>query len=252
MRCLPTLLWALAALIGGNAAHATDLRLLTISGFRAVVFDMVPIFERESGHKVRVEYDSLPALVRRIEAGEKFDVVVLTQSALDLMVGEKKIVDESITPLAKVGYAAAARLSIPRPDVSNTEAFRRTLLSVRSVAYINPSSGAPGALYLRQLFQRLGVLAEVERKSVLVTSGLAAQRVASGQADLAIQQTNDILAVPGVQYLGPLPAAVQSYTIYSGAIGLGAQDQDAAAALLEALAQVDEAAVLKRRGMEVP
>jgi len=251
MRRLLVPLWALAALIGGNAC-AADLRLLTIAGFRPVALDMVPIFERESGHKVRIEHDTGPALVRRIQAGEKFDVVVLTQQALDLMVGERKIVDESITPLAKQGYAAAAKLSIPRPDVSNIEALRRTLLEVRSVAYINPSAGVPGGLYLRQLFQRLGVLPEVERKSVLVTSGLAAQRVASGQADLAIQQASEILAVPGVQYLGLLPAPIQNYTIYSGAVGLTAQDQDAAAALLETLAQADETAVLKRRAMEVP
>jgi molybdate transport system substrate-binding protein len=250
MRTLLTFLCALLAGVG--AAAAADLKLLTTGAFKPVAMDMVPMFERATGHKVRVENATAGELARRIAGGEKFDVVVLTHQALERMVGQKRILDDSITPLAKVGVGVAVSLSASRPDISNVEAFRRTLLAARAIAYVDPASGGTSGIYLSQLFQTLGIASEVRAKSVMVVGGLAAQRVASGQADIALQQASELLLVPSVQFIGPLPASIQNYTVYSGAIGAQAQDLDAAGLLLEALAKADEVAVLRRKGMEVP
>ena len=248
---LPLLL--LCALVAGApAASAVNLRLLTTGAFKPVALEIVPLFEKMSGHKVTIENDTAGGLNQRISRGESFDVVVLTQQALERMMGASLIVDESITPLAKVGSGAAVSLSAPRPDISNVEAFRRTLLQARSVAYIDPASGGTSGIYLRGLFVTMGIGPQIERKAVMVMGGYAAQRVASGQADIALQQASEIVAVPGVQYVGLIPSQVQSYTVYSGAVGAKARDQDAAAALLEALASTDATLIMKRKGLEIP
>lgn len=249
MRALAVLLCALLAPMGG--ASAVNLKLLTTGAFKPVVLEVVPLFEKLSGHKVQVDNDTAGGINQRLSRGEAFDVVVLPQKALATYIGAKIIIDDSITPLAKVGIGMAAQLSVLRPDISNVEAFRRTLLRARSVAYIDPGSGGTSGIYLRQLFVNLGIGPEMERKSILVNGGLAAQRVASGQAELALQQWSEIVVVPGVQLIGPIPTQVQSYTVYSGAVSARAKDVDAAAALLEALAGAD-ASVLKRKGMEAP
>lgn len=255
MRLSPLFLCGLflcALMAGAPGASAVDLKLLTTGAFKPVAQEIVPIFEKATGHKVRMENDTAGGLNQRIGAGEQFDVVVLTQQALERMMGARIIVDESITPLAKVGIGVGVSLSAPRPDISNVEAFRRTLLRARAVAYIDPSSGGTSGIYLRGLFVTLGIGPQIERKAVLVLGGYAAQRVASGQADIALQQASEIVAVPGVQYVGPIPAQIQNYTVYSGAISPKARDQDAAAALLEALASVDATAIMKRKGLEIP
>lgn len=240
----------MAASFGG--ASAADLKLLTVGAFRLVAQDTVPTFQRESGHKVTIVADSAQRIAQRIARGEAFDVVVLPQQGLDRMVGERKVFDDSITPLARTGLGVAVSLSALRPDISNAESFRRTLLAARSVAYVDPVAGGAGDLYLEQLFQNMGILFEIRAKTVPAIGGYAAQLVASGRAELAIQQASELLAVPGVQFVGLLPATLQRYTVYAGAVSAGAKDVDAAALLLEALARTDEAGVLRRRGMEAP
>lgn len=248
---LTVLIVSLLGLVASTVS-AADLRLLTAGAFKPVALEIVPVFEKVSGHKVRIDNDTAGGINQRLTQGEYFDVVVLTQNGLDSWAGSKKIVDESITPLAKVGIGMAVRLSAPRPDISNVELFRRTLLQARAVAYIDPNSGGTSGMYLRGLWVQLGIEREMERRAVLVNGGLAAQRVANGQADIALQQASELLAVGGVQFVGPIPAQIQSYTVYSGAISAAAKNADAAAALLEALASADATLLLKKKGMEAP
>jgi molybdate transport system substrate-binding protein len=250
MRTILIWLAVLAASLG--SATAADLKLLASNGFRPVAQDMLPIFERATGHKVRIETNTDSTLARRIAAGETFDVAVLPHQALERMVGANRIIDDSLTPLARAGIGVAVGLGALPPDLSSVESFRRALLAARSIAYADPISGGMGGITMNHLFQVLGVGAEVRAKSVMVVGGLAAQSVARGQAEVALEQASDILAVPGVRFAGLLPASLQSYTVYSGAIGAGTRNEDAAALLLEALARADESAVLRRRGMEVP
>ena len=243
----------LGALAFATGADAADIRLLTTGAFKPIALDLIADFERESGHKVTVENDTAGAIVRRINDGNtNFDVVVLTIDALEKMIGENKIVDDTVTPLVRVGVGAAVRLGAPRPDLSNAEAVRRTLLAAKAVAYMDPGAGATSGIYLEQLFQRLGILPQIRAKAVKVVGGLSAQRVASGQADIALQQYSEILQVPGVQYAGLLPPSVQNYTIYAGAVGAKARDRDAALGLLSIFSDPGNEPLLKKRGVEMP
>ncbi len=249
MRFLPALLCALALSTGASAA---DIRLLTTGAFKPIALDIIPGFQKQTGHRVIVQNDTAGGIVRRLNAGEAFDVVVLTEQALEKMVGTGRIADDSITPLIQVGIGVAVRLSAPRPDISNLETFRQTLLSAKAVAYMDPSAGATSGIYLEDLFRRMGILTQIRAKAIKVVGGFAAERVARGDADIALQQNSEILRVAGVQHVGLIPSAVQLYTIYAGAIGAHARDRDAALSLIAAFSDPGVQPILKKHGVEMP
>ncbi len=246
-------LLAVLVLIAGSAAvRADSIKLLTTGAFKPAAQDIVASFERQSGHRVTVVNDTAGALSQRVARGEKFDVLVLTQEGLDALAGSGRIVDLSITPLAKVGIGVGVSLSAPTPDITSVEGFRRTLLAARSVAYIDPASGGSSGIYLTRLFQSMGIAAEIAGKAVLVRGGTAGDRVARGEADIALQQASEIKIVPGIRFAGLLPEQIQNYTIYSGAVAADSAAPQAAVDLLAAFSDSSADPILKRRGLEVP
>jgi molybdate transport system substrate-binding protein len=247
-----TLLAAFLLLAAVSAARADTLKLLTTGAFKPAAQDIVAAFERQTGHKVNIINDTAGALRQRVAGGEKFDVLVLTQEGLDGLVGTKKIDDTSITPLAKVGIGVGVPLSAPQPDIASVEGLRRTLLAARAVAYIDPASGGTSGIYLARLFQTMGIGPEIARKAVLVRGGAAAERVARGDADIALQQASEIKLVPSVKFAGMLPEQIQNYTTYSGAIAADTTALQAATALMAAFSDPSADAILKRRGLEMP
>lgn len=242
-------LLALLLLLVAGAASADDIKVLSAVGYKPILNELGPSYEKQSGHKVRIEYNSPTAITRRLAAGEKFDLLITTQDAIEKLVGENKVIDNSLTLLAKVGVGVATRLSDPLPNVGNMEVLRRTLLTAHAVAYASPNAG--GAFY-PQLFQRLGVLSEVQRKSVTVVGALAAQRVASNQADVALALSSEIVSVPGVRFAGAIPAALQSYIVYAAAMGPQAANSDAVTGLMAWLSNVELDPLLRAKGMEMP
>jgi molybdate transport system substrate-binding protein len=248
------LLAALLVLAATPAVRADTIKLLTTGVFKPVAQDIVPAFERQTGHKVTIVNDTAGALRQRVMGGEKFDVLVLTADGLKALVDTNRIADASIRPLVKVGIGVAVPLSAPQPDISSVEGFRRTLLAARAVAYMDPGGGATSGIYLAKLFESMGVAPEIARKAVLVRggSGLSAERVASGEADIAIQQASELKLVPAVRFAGYLPEQIQQYTIYSGALSADTGVLQAATALLAAFSDPSADAILKRRGLEMP
>jgi molybdate transport system substrate-binding protein len=242
------LLASLLLLIAGTA-FADEIKVLAAVGYKPILNELGSSYEKQSGHKVKIEYDSTSAIVRRLAANEKFDLLITTQDTIEKLLGERKVIDDSLTVLAKVGVGVATRLSDPWPNVGNMEVLRRTLLSAHAIAYASPSAG--GAFY-PQLFQRLGVLSDVQRKSVTVVGGLAAQRVASNQADVALALSSEIVSVPGVRFAGAIPAPLQSYIVYAAAMGLQAGNSDAVTGLMAWLSNVELDPLLRAKGMEMP
>jgi molybdate transport system substrate-binding protein len=240
---------ALFALAGIVPAQAAELKLLTTGAFKPIAQELVPVFERATGHRVTIENDTAGALGRRIAEGEKFDVVVLTPSALAPLY-DKRVLEDSATALARVGIGVAVKEGAHKPDISTLDAFRRSLIAARSIAYIDPASGGTSGIYLAKLFEQLHIADQLKPKSVLVKGGLVAEKVVSGEAEIGMQQASEILAVRGALLVGPLPAEVQLYTLYVGATSQAVRDRTAATALLAALVAPDT--VLRRHGMEAP
>ncbi len=239
-------------LAAAGSASADTLKVLTAGAFKPVVMDLIPDFERQTGHRVTVINDTAGAINQRVRTGEPFDIVIAPTTTLEPLAAEGKIVDESVTPLGKVGIGVAVSLSARQPNIGNAEALRRTLLDAHSVAYVNPAYGGTSGIYVERMFQSMGILSEMRRKAVLANGGLAGELVARGKAEIALQQASELRLVPSIRFVGLLPEGVQNWTVYAGALSRPARNKDSALTLMSIFADPSIEPVLKKRGLEAP
>lgn len=249
MRLLSALLLPTLALTA-TLAQADTIKVLTTGAFKQVVVALVPAFEARTGHKVEVQNDTAGALARRIQGGESFDVLVLTPAGLKTLAAEGKVTAESVAPLAKVAIGVAVKAGAPQPALASVEDFKQAVLAARKVAYIDPAAGGSSGIYLDGLFQRMGIAEAVRAKAVLVPGGLVADKLVSGEADLAIHQISEILPVQGAQLVAPLPEAIQNYTTYAGAVSSSSSHPQAALAFLANLTGTEAAQTIRAKGMQ--
>jgi molybdate transport system substrate-binding protein len=243
-----------AALAAGapRAAAAAEVKVLTAGAFKQVLLTLLPELEKQSGHKLIINNDTVGALSKRIEGGESFDLAVLTPAALENLTGKGKIAPGSSTKLARVGVGVVVKEGAPKPDITSVEAFKKALLAAKSIAYIDPAAGGSSGIYVAGLLEKLGIAGEVKAKSKLIHGGAVAEHIANGEAELGIHQISEILPVKGISLVGPLPAEIQNYTVYAAGIGAHTQARDAAKTLLNVLSGPAAADVLKSKGMERP
>ena len=242
----------LAACLITVGAHADTVKVLTSGAYKPVVLALVPGFEARTGHTVVVSNDTAGALARRVQGGEIFDLLVLTPAGLQPFVADGKVAADSVKPLARVAIGVAIPAGAPPIEVGTVEQFRQALLRARRVAYIDPAAGGSSGIYLDGLFQRMGIAEHVRAKAVLVNGGLVAQKLVTGEADLAVHQISEILPVAGAEFVGPIPEAVQNYTTYAGALSARALHAEAGQAFLDLLAGEAGRAQLAWRGMYPP
>ena len=169
--------------------------MLTAGAFKQVLVALVPEFEKQTGHKVTVENDTVGALTKRIEGGEAFDVAVLTPGAVNGLTGKGKLVAGTRSNLARVGIGVMVKAGAPQPDISSVEAFKRALLAAKSVAYIDPASGGSSGIYVAGLLDKLGIADQVKPKAKLKKGGYVADLIVSGEAELGIHQISEIVPV---------------------------------------------------------
>lgn len=240
----------LTILLLAGPASAAEIKVLSAGAFKPVVAALAPDFEKQTGHKVTIDNDTAGGLARRITGGEAFDLVVIPPGGVEPLVKAGKVVDGSAVRLARVAIGVAVKKGAPAPDIGSVAAFQEALLKARAVAYIDPAAGGSSGIYLSELFVKLGIADRIKPKAVLVPGGLVAERLVNDQADIALHQISEILAVPGATLVGPIPREIQNYTVYAGALGTGARDTAAARALLAALRGPGAEAILKDKGME--
>ena len=238
--------------VGAQTACAAEIKLLTAGAMRAVVVAVLADFEKQTGHKVSLDNDTAGGLSKRIDGGEAFDVAIITPAVVDDLAKKGRIVAGSRIDLAKVGMGVAIKEGAPAPDIGTVDAFKRTLLAAKSVAYIDPKAGGSSGIYFDKLLDRLGIADQVRPKAKLKAGGYVAELVASGEAEIAIHQISEIVPVKGVTLAGPLPAEIQNSTIYAGGIGAAAKDGAAAKALVAFLAGPAIDPILKSKGMQKP
>ncbi len=247
MRVLLVLLFALVA--GG--ASAADLKLLTAGAYKSAAIEIVADFEKKTGHKVTIDNGTAGALQKRVTDGEYFDVLVIPPIPMASLL-RTRVDESSAKELARAGVGMAIKQGAPVPDISEVDGFKKALLAARAIAYIDPAAGGSSGIYLAQLFQQMGIADQLKPKSVLVQGGLVADRIVDGKADIALQQSSELMGVPGVQFVGPIPLMVQNYTIYSGGVALASRNRAAADALLLALANPENGKILKSKGLDSP
>jgi molybdate transport system substrate-binding protein len=231
----------------------TDIKVISGGAFKQVLNALAAQYEKTSGSKLDLTYRTVGQHLQLIESGEEsFDVAVLTPDAIDRLIKDGKVVAGSRADLAKTGVGVVVRAGAPLPDISSVDAFKRTLLAAKSVAYIDPAAGGSSGIYVGKLLERLGIAKDVNAKAKLIHGGAVADHIANGEAEIGIHQISEILAVKGAVQVGPLPADIQNFTVYSAGVGTAAKDraQDAASALVKFLAGSHAGPIIKAKGME--
>jgi molybdate transport system substrate-binding protein len=241
---------ALAAVCGlliSHVAQADEIKLLASGAMHEIGLELIPQFEKSSGHKVTATWTGTVKIKEKIAAGEVFDLVIVGAPEVDRFIADGKMAAGSRVDLAKSGVGVAVRTGAPKPDISSGEAVKKAMLAAKSVAY----SSGPSGVYVQALIQKLGIADEVKPKAKQTAPGTrVGQYLARGEAELGFQQISELIHETGIDYVGPLPADVQNYTNFSSGIGSGAKFQAAAKALQAFLTTPAAAEVIRKNGME--
>ena len=228
-------------------AVAAELRVLAPNAAKESVTEAISSFEKSSGHKVTISWTGTEAITKRIGEGEVADVVVNAAQNIDRLTADGKLTQGTRTDFARSSIGVAVTASATRPNVSSVDELKSALLAAKSIVI---SSGTSGR-YLADLFARLGVAEQIKAKVKQPPSGAQiGDLLAAGEVELGFQQVSELINVKGIQYLGPLPAEIQSYTVYSAAIHSQSTQADLARSFLKALRQPETAAVAKKSGLE--
>ena len=232
----------------GAAAQAGDLHVLASNGVKALLEALVPQAERAIGRHLVIEFNTSAALQPRIEAGEAFDVTVMTSDVLDDLVKAGKIAAGTTVGVARSGISVGFRSGAPKPDIRTPEALKRTLQNAKAITYAQDGASRAHILKMLDVF---GIAEAVNAKTILEQGSIrSTARVASGDAELVLTLISEIMPIKGIELAGPLPAELQTYVSLSAAVGAKASDLTAAKALVAFLASTAIAPTLKAKGME--
>jgi molybdate transport system substrate-binding protein len=251
MKSLLAILAIGLSLAMSQQSKAAELKVVSGGAFKQVLNALAAQYEKETGNKLDITYQTVGQHLALIRDGkEEFDVAVLTPEAIDGLAKEGKVVPGTRVDLAKVGVGVVVKADAPLPDISTVEAFKKSLLAAKSVAYIDPKAGGSSGIYVEGLLEKLGIAKEVNAKAVLVHGGAVADQIADGEAEIGVHQISEILPVAGVTLVGPLPPEIQNYTVYSAGVGSSAKDGIAAHELAKFLSGPHALPIIKAKGME--
>jgi len=237
-----------AVLVPATPAHAAEIKVFCTNGVRAVVEELIPKFEKTTGHKVVISFEPSTQIKKRIDAGEPFDLAMLTTVLVDEEVKAGKLVANTRAFIARSGLGLSIRSGSKKPDITTVDAFKKALLAAKSVTYA--TQGASAAPF-EALVAKLGITDQMKPKYKLrETAAQVGEAVASGAVELGVAPVSEILPVKGVELAGPFPKEVQSYVQLAGAVGANAKEKDAANKLLTFVVFPSNDAVYKAKGME--
>jgi molybdate transport system substrate-binding protein len=228
-------------------AQAAEIRVFSGNGAKAAITELASRFEKATGHRVTIHFEVNPAVKRRIEAGEAFDVAVLNPPVLDDLIRQGRIAGETRAVIGRSGIGVGVREGAPRPDISTVMAFKRALLDANSVAF--PGEGASGK-YFVSLVEKLGMAAEMKSRMRPMPAEYNVETVARGEADLVVVVASRISGVPGVVLVAPIPQELQTWIGFTAGVSAAAREPQAARAMLRFFTAPPAAIVLRAAGVE--
>jgi molybdate transport system substrate-binding protein len=241
----------LLAFAASNQLGAAEIKVFSPGSTEGAFSELLPQFEKASGHKITVEYGPVGALAARVRKGEAVDVAILSEPATDELQKQGKLVAGSTVVIAKVGIGAFVRKGDPKPDISSVDAFLRALARARVIAYADPSLGGSTSILVGELMNSLDITGSIGSKTKLVPPAKPLlDLVAGGGADFGFNPISEILPDPRVELVGPLPAPIQKYTRYVASLVERSPQQDAFKALIAFLSSPEATAVLQAKGFE--
>jgi molybdate transport system substrate-binding protein len=230
--------------------HAAEVTLIAPGGIRAAIDQMIPDFEKKTGHKVKATYGSGGGTKDRVIKGDAFDVPVV-QPPLPEVVASGHVAPASETPLATVWVGVAVRTGAPKPDISTADAVKRMLLGAKAIAYPNAASGAAAGVSFNETLQKLGIAEAMKPKIKIAQGGRGAMELlAKGEVDYGLTFISEIITEPGVEVVGALPKDISTPTGLVGFLAARAKEPEVAKALLAYLSGPEAAKVYTERGMQ--
>jgi len=236
-RWLGALVLVMVGWAGLDAAQAAEVNVLSAGAVRAIVTDLAEAFRRETGHTVRLTFGTVGVIRGKLTSGEPADVVIMTDVAIDDMARQGLVTAGTRSDIARTGMGIGVREGAAKPDISTPEALKHTLLSTKSLVYVDPAQGATSGIHFAGVLQRLGIADTVKGKTRLVPGGYPAELVAKGEVDLVAHQISEIIPVKGVTLVGPLPKDLQKVTVYSAGLAARSTAPEAARAFITFVTQ---------------
>ena len=236
------------SLLMTQTTQAAEVKAFVTGAAKRSFATLGPEFERGSGHKLAATFELPPALIKRVDAGEPFDVIILSYD-VDALIKQGKVVADSRTVFGRVGVGVAVRQGSPKPDFSTVEAFKRSLLDAKTIA--TSGEGSSGR-YVASLIERLGIAEQVKPKIRSGAAGASAQMVSRGEVDFVVSGLPPLIGTPGIEWLGYLPEEINSWLVFSGGVSVNAKEAEAGRSLLKFLATPAALAVFKANGLEPP
>ena len=231
----------------GSAADADEIRVLGTQSMMLVWSDVAAIFERQTGHKVVMTPHIAAAAKRLIDAGERFDVVVLSPAVVDELIREKKVVGASRVTIMRAPIGVAVRSGQPKPNIGSVAAFKSAVLNAKSIAYLK--TGASG-LYLSQLMTKLGIAEQLRARTKQPEEDIVGPMVARGEVELGITAISTLLATRGVDVVGPIPDEIQNFVVFTGGISATTPSLRAAQDLLRFLTSAAVDPAIRAKGLQ--
>jgi molybdate transport system substrate-binding protein len=229
-----------------TTTQASELKLIAGGSLAGLFNELGPQFEKASGHKLSIHFDSTPNIIARVNSGAAFDVAVVPVDVFKDAAAKRRFAPGPTIDIARVGYGVIVRAGAPKPDISTPDAFKKALLDAKSIASV-PASAA-GA-YIAKVYERLGIGEDMKAKTRVQSGPTAiAPAVAKGEAELGIFLTN-VFNTAGVELVGPFPADLQQELLFASAIAADAGERDAAKALIDYLKTPAAIAAIKAAGM---
>jgi molybdate transport system substrate-binding protein len=252
--CTAASIAALSSLIWADLmsdAGAAEIRVLSATAMKPVLAALTSDFERTSHHKLAIQYEPTVVVKKRIDGGASADVVIVQKPTVEVLANQGKIDPRSVVTLARSGLALGVRRGMPKPDISNVEAFKQALLAAKSISYPNAEMGYGSGIIFRKIVGRLGISAEVDAKAKLQRRPFS-EVPTEEQADFVVAQPTQILMSPAFELVGMVPDELQVYSEFTWTAGIMsyAQQADAAAVLVKFLTSSKAALVMKKMSME--
>ena len=239
-----------AVACSASVAHA-DVSVATSGAFTAAYLELIPRLERIANDKIVTAATSVGAgadsIPSRLQRGESIDIVIVADTVLAQLAEEGLVIADSRRDLARSAIGIVVRAGAPKPDIGSVDALRQTLLNAKSIAY---SGSVSGTYVSTELFRHLGIADQVAAKSRKIERERVAAVVARGDAEIGFQQISELLPVPGVDFVGPLPAEVQRVTTFSAAVVTKSRHVEAARAVVDFLASDEAERVAVKTGLE--
>jgi molybdate transport system substrate-binding protein len=231
-----------------SITKAAEIRVFCSNGIREVMQELVPQFERSTKHTVIVTYGLSAVLKRQIDAGESYDVAVLTPALIDDLIKQGKVAANTRTSIARSGMALAIRMGVTKPDIRTSEALKRTLLASKSVTYAQEGASSG---FFNELIRKLGLADALKSKIRLTKTGAeAGALVARGEVDLAVLPVSEILPIRGVEVLGTFPAELQSYIVMVAGVNAGIKSSGTPKEFIKFVTSPASLPIMRQKGME--